>query len=239
MRRTLLLLAVLALLAGCTGEEEPGAGAAQEPAPVDGTPPPAEAGDAGAADSGARDSGAADSGARDSGPPDATAADPRAASGAGTDEARELPPPSAVQPVDRAVAADLVIGELEDRLDGPEAVLGAVDGLFAALAEGRIPSGLLAEGVREQLENRLSYMLERAAVSPQVRIGLLARVREDTYRVPVVAFGRDGGRTGGEIYVANSGGSWYISDILVDLTRIDEDALQPVFEPGSGGPALF
>jgi hypothetical protein len=141
--------------------------------------------------------------------------------------------------VDRAVAADLVIGELEDRLDGPEAVLGAVDELFAALAEGRIPSGLLAEGVREQLENRLSYMLERAAVSPQVRIGLLARVREDTYRVPVVAFGRDGGRTGGEIYVANSGGSWYISDILVDLTRIDEDALQPVFEPGSGGPALF
>lgn len=217
MRGTLLLLAALALLAGCTREEERGAPAAQEPAQAE---RPGEA-------------------PADDGTPDAAAGDAGAETAADAEEARELPPPSAVPPVNRAVAADVVIGELEDRLDGPEAVLAVVEELFAALAEERIPDGLLAEAVGEQLGNRLSYMLERAAVSPEVRIGVLARVDEATYRVPVVAFGQEGGRTGGEIYVANSGGSWYISDILVDLTRIDEDALQPIFEPGSGGPALF
>ncbi|NBF39978.1 MAG: hypothetical protein GVY14_06135, partial [Spirochaetes bacterium] len=72
-----------------------------------------------------------------------------------------------------------------------------------------------------------------------VRIGALVRLSETAYRAPVVAFGTRGGRTNGEIYVAETDGSWYISDILVDLTRIDEDGERPIFEPGSEGPTLL
>jgi hypothetical protein len=216
MKGIWLLLAVVAALAGCAREDEAGDG----PGPTDG-----------GAGSAAEDSGDADGrgGRAESGEPGEPA----------STDARDVPQPLPVQPVERVVPADVAIGALEDQLDGPDAVIAAVEELFAALAEDRIPSALLVDLVREQLENRLAYMLDRAAVSEQVRIGALSQVTETTYRAPVVAFGRRGGRTTGEIYVANSEGTWYISDILVDFTRIVEDAERPIFEPGSAGPALF
>ena len=148
-------------------------------------------------------------------------------------------PRGSTQGVIRRIPEDVVIGKLEDRLDGPAPVLEAVEELFRELAAERIPSALLASDVRADLEQRLEYMIERAAVAEKVRIGALVRLSETAYRVPVVAFGKRNGRTSGEIYVAETDGAWYISDILVDLTRIDEDDERPIFEPGSEGPTLL
>jgi hypothetical protein len=148
-------------------------------------------------------------------------------------------PRFATQGVIRRIPEDVVIGELEDRLDGPDPVLSAVEELFRELATGRIPGALLAAEVRADLEQRLEYMVERADIKADVRIGALVRLSETAYRAPIVAFGTRGGRTNGEIYVAQTDGSWYISDILVDLTRIDEVGEQPIFEPGSEGPTLL
>jgi len=155
-----------------------------------------------------------------------------AATGAGV-------PRVSTQGVIRRIPQDVVIGALEDRLDGLAPVLAAVEELFRELAAGRIPSALLAADVRADLEQRLEYMVERADVAEEVRIGALVPVSETTYRAPVVAFGKRAGRTSGEIYVAETDGSWYISDILVDLTRINEDGERPIFEPGSDGPTLL
>lgn len=148
-------------------------------------------------------------------------------------------PQFSTQGLIRRIPEDVVIGELEDRLDGPAPVLAAVEELFRELAAGRIPSALLASGVRADLEQRLEYMIERADVAEEVRIGVLVRVSDTVYRAPVVVFGKRRGRTSGEIYVAETDGSWYISDILVDFTRIDGDGKRPIFEPGSEGPTLL
>ncbi|NBB91504.1 MAG: hypothetical protein GVY23_09955 [Spirochaetes bacterium] len=163
-----------------------------------------------------------------------TGADPGAAPGPGGGVPR-----GTTQGVIRRIPEDVVIGQLEDRLDGPAPPLGAVEELFRELAAGRMPSALFASDVRADLEQRLEYMMERAAVAAEVRIGALVRLSETAYRVPVVAFGKQSGRTSGEIYVAESDGAWYISDILLDLTRIDEDVERPIFEPGSEGPTLL
>lgn len=199
------------------------------------------------------ESGTGDRGPGDRGPGDRAGGEPRAAESAdagdgesggsagaasGAAPGAEVPRVS-TQGVIRRIPEDVVIGELEDRLDGPEPVLSAVEELFRELAAGRIPRALLASGVRADLEQRLGYMLERAEIEADVRIGALVRLSETTYRAPVVAFGTRGGRTNGEIYVAETDGSWYISDILVDLTRIDEDGERPIFEPGSEGPTLL
>jgi hypothetical protein len=165
-------------------------------------------------------------------PDTATDTAPDASSGAGV-------PRVSTQGVIRRIPQDVVIGALEDRLDGPAPVLAAVEEFFRELAAGRIPSALLAADVRADLEQRLEYMVERADVAEEVRIGALVPVSETTYRAPVVAFGKRAGRTSGEIYVAETDGSWYISDILVDLTRINEDGERPIFEPGSDGPTLL
>jgi len=170
-----------------------------------------------------------DAGAAPGAPP---GADAGVAPGAGV-------PRGSTQGMIRRIPEDVVIGKLEDRLDGPAPVLEAVEELFRELAAGRIPSALLASDVRADLEQRLEYMIERAAVAEKVRIGALVRLSETAYRVPVVAFGKRNGRTSGEIYVAETDGAWYIADILVDLTRIDEDDRRPIFEPGSEGPTLL
>jgi hypothetical protein len=166
---------------------------------------------------------------------------PRAAESAdaGGDEPGADVPRISTQGVIRRIPEDVVIGELEDRLDGPDPVLSAVEELFRELAAGRIPGALLAAEVRADLEQRLEYMVERADIEADVRIGALVRLSETAYRAPVVAFGTRGGRTNGEIYVAQTDGSWYISDILLDLTRVDEVGEQPIFEPGSEGPTLL
>ncbi|NBF40644.1 MAG: hypothetical protein GVY14_09530, partial [Spirochaetes bacterium] len=128
---------------------------------------------------------------------------PEAAPGAAP--GAELPRFS-TQGVIRRIPEDVVIGELEDRLDGPDPVLSAVEELFRELAAGRIPRALLAAGVRADLEQRLEYMVERTEVAGDVRIGALVRLSETAYRAPVVAFGTRGGRTNGEIYVAETDG---------------------------------
>ncbi|MFP4373180.1 MAG: hypothetical protein ACLFPO_02525 [Spirochaetaceae bacterium] len=154
-------------------------------------------------------------------------------------EAADSAPGPATRGVHRRIPKDVVIGELEDRLDGPAPVLAAVEELFSELSEGGVPSALLAPGVRTDLEQRLEYMIARVDIAGEVRIGALVRVSDSTYRAPVVAFGARGGRTSGEIYVAETDGAWYISDILVDFTRIDEAGDRPIFEPGSSGPTLL
>jgi hypothetical protein len=217
-----LLLAIA--LSSCTRDERTGEQAAepQGEAVAGGEPRAAESADA---DADADTAGDGEPGA-------APEAAPGAAPGA------DLPRFS-TQGVIRRIPEDVVIGELEDRLDGPDPVLAPVEELFRELADGRIPRTLLASGVRADLEQRLEYMVERTDVAGEVRIGALVRLSETAYRAPVVAFGKRGGRTNGEIYVAETDGSWYISDILVDLTRIDGDGERPIFEPGSEGPTLL
>lgn len=211
-RLVVSIFAILLLLSGCTDDE-----GEQQPTPDGGgeeAAAPAE--------------------------PAGEAADGGDAAGADTGRTDALRPTAGLgRPELRIVAEDVVIGALADRLAGPGEVISAIEDLFTALGEDRVPAELLAAGVRDDLENRLAYMIEQVAVRGQVRIGELTAVSTSTYRAPVVAFGREGGRTSGEIYVAQSDGSWYISDILVDFTRIDAEQSIPVFEPGTGGPTLL
>jgi hypothetical protein len=166
------------------------------------------------------------------------AADGQSGTGSeGANAQAEASPPAANTV--RRLPKDVSIGALEDRLDGPDEVIEPIEQLFAALADGRVPSELLLPEMQLQLESRVEYMLARASISERTRIGELVEVSPSTYRAPVVAFGTGGGRTTGEIYVANSGGTWYISDILVDLTAIDEDEEQPLFDPGAQSPSLL
>lgn len=142
----------------------------------------------------------------------------------------------------RRVPEDVELGELEDLLRAPPDAVDAaavIRELFGELSEERIPRELLVGEVREELQSRLEYMIERAPIAPAVRIGELSSLSESELRVPVVAFGAEGGRTTGEIYVAKRDGSWYILDILVDFSRISEDSETPIFEPGDTRPTLL
>ena len=225
LRLPVLLLILTLLLASCIRKEEPG------DRRFDGE----AAGRSAAEQAAEREPGDAGAATEPSAPDDATAREPGDAGAAAVPAAAE---PSSVRII-RRVPGDVVIGELEDHLDGPGEVIAVIEQLFSEVAAGRIPEAILAAEVRDQLSNRLDYMSERSEVAPEVRIGALALVSPGTYRAPVVAFGSRGGRTTGEIYVAESDGSWYISDILVDFTRIDADGERPIFEPGSEGPTIL
>ncbi|MFP3959455.1 MAG: hypothetical protein ACLFUX_04750 [Spirochaetaceae bacterium] len=135
-------------------------------------------------------------------------------------------------PVERRVPSDVELGSLADLRESPSGAVSVVRELFDALAEERVPGGLLAEEMRGVLEDRLRYMVSRTGVRARVRLGRIVDVSDTVRRLPVVVFGREGGRTTGEVYVEKIGDEWYISDVLVDFTAIDAEAETPVFEPG-------
>lgn len=232
MRRFLvLILGLLVLLSACTRDDGEQAampdGAGQEAAAATPDGPDAVA--------------AAEAEPEAAAPEPGGTAEPEGSAAAEAASGGAAPRPSAAtaRPGLRIVAADVVIGPLEDRLAGPRDVITVIEDLFTALGEDRIPAELLAADVRADLEHRLSYMTAQASIRRDVRIGSLTALSASAYRAPVAVFGREGGRTSGEIYVAQSDGSWYISDILVDFTRIDAEQSTPVLEPGTGGPTLL
>lgn len=142
----------------------------------------------------------------------------------------------------RVLPEDVEIGELEDLPAASSArveAIGTIRELFVELSQDRIPQDLLVPESREALDNRLDYMLERARISSEVRIGAVEQLGGSEYRVPLVAFGVEGGRTTGEISVAKREGSWYILDVLVDFSRIAEDSQTPIFDPGDASPTLL
>lgn len=235
----ILLVALLFALSACVPEEDASDAADEAEGPSPAAAVAADGGETADEESAAAADAATDD-ATDNATDDAAQAgdetgeaDPAEAAAVG-----ERPPPRA-RGVRRRVPEDVEIGPLEDRIDGPGLVLAAVDELFVALSEERVPSDLLAEESRGMLEDRLSFMIDRVDIAAEVAVGELVRTGEETYRTQVVARGKAGGRTTGEIYVAKSEGAWYISDILVDFTRIDPDEDRPIFEPGAGGPTLL
>jgi hypothetical protein len=244
MRALFLCLAIVLLVfSGCTREEGSDDGA-----------------DAGPSSRGAEtldssDGAAAEEGAGSDDGPDVREGDDEAADGPpagsgsedGGEKRRRTPgrPTAPERQVPRSRAAtralpeDVEIGALEDELDGPVEVLAVIEELFGALSRGDTPREIIAEAAREVLSDRLDYMTDRAEISARVRVGELVRIAEGSYRASVVAYGPGEERTTGEIYVAKSDGTWYISDVLVDFTAIDGDGEKPIFEPGSGGPTLL
>ncbi len=135
-------------------------------------------------------------------------------------------------PVERRVPGDVELGSLADLRESPSGAVSVVRELFDALAEERVPEGLLAEEMRGVLEDRLRYMVSRTGVRDRVRLGRIVDVSDTVRRLPVAVFGREGGRTTGEVYVEKIEDEWYISDVLVDFTAIDAEAETPIFEPG-------
>jgi len=142
----------------------------------------------------------------------------------------------------RLFPLDTVIGQLAD----PESsdpltrdVYRVTDRFLKGVVAGEVREALFAAGARARLQDLVSYQLEQVPKITGYRIGTVTDLGNGNATCAVRLLSEIG-RASGEVYVAQSGGSWYISDVLVDFAALGDP--YPVrdkrFEPGAETPLV-
>ncbi len=141
----------------------------------------------------------------------------------------------------RIMPEDFRIGPLQDTLQASReqlAVTRVVEGFLRELSRSKIDPQYLDPLVREELLRSLIWYVEQDFVPERYRIGRIDREGGAEARVGVRLF-RGEGSAEGELYLAETGGTWYISDVQVGLEVLAEPRPQPAekFVPAAPGSA--
>ncbi len=126
--------------------------------------------------------------------------------------------------VRRDVPDDFKIGPLADyyKNKGEESlILARVNHFCLSLVENELKDELFDDQNRSLLKDSLQYYLKRNIRPTEYRIGLIQIDDDDSSHVPVRLLSRRG-ISEGDIYLAKRGGQWLITDVQVDLQRLEE-----------------
>ena len=119
---------------------------------------------------------------------------------------------------------DFRIGPLQDTLQAAGPALGVsrvVEKFLGELVRGKVDPGLIEPESREELSLSLGWYLEGGFVPDRYRIGQVEREEGAEARCRVRLF-RGEGSTDGEVYLSESGGTWYIADVQIGLDLLGE-----------------
>ena len=123
----------------------------------------------------------------------------------------------------RLMPDDFRIGPLQDTLQaaGPSlAAARVLERFLGGLARGKVDPQYIEPEGREELTRSLGWYLEGGFVPDRFRIGRIEREEEET-RCRVRLF-RGESSTEGEVYLSESGGTWYIADVQIGLDLLGE-----------------
>ena len=225
--------------AGAAGAAPPGAVAAQDAAPPTPAPPAAGAGAASAPAAAPTAGPAAPAAGRNAGAPSQAPAGPGAAAGG----IALQPQPAAAAPRSLANAGSLValgrdarvlpedfkIGPLGDALATDKAQDQAMEaaGLFlTSLVGGKVNTDLVAGDARDSMAGMLGFGLSQAAAPTSWRLGR-PRTRPDGEVTAAVRLFSADGSSEGEIYVAQSGSRWLVTDLQISLAQLSVKTDKP------------
>ncbi len=152
---------------------------------------------------------------------------PQAARAARPEESRLMPLASA-----RLLPEDFDIGPLQDGLQASAVeltVLRRSERFLDALEQGKLEETLLAPETRDGLVRTLSYYVERGLTPTAYRLGRISfqepeeagGPRRDA-RLNVRLYGKVG-QAEGELYLTQTDGAWYVSDLQVGLDMLDKE----------------
>jgi len=108
----------------------------------------------------------------------------------------------------QAGRADLAIGRVLERFLGE-------------LVKSRIDADSIDPAMREELTRSLAWYVEGGFVPDRFRVGRIGREEGAEARARVRLF-RGEGSAEGEVYLSESGGTWYITDVQVGLEMLGE-----------------
>lgn len=127
---------------------------------------------------------------------------------------------------------DFRVGPLEDRLSpgGTEQqILKASESFLEALASGRFEQEAVLPESREELGRSLGYYIEEGLVPTGYRLGRIffeeAPAPPESAWMNLRLYG-SAGIAEGEMYLAASGGRWYVADIQAAFTQLREPYAQ-------------
>lgn len=121
----------------------------------------------------------------------------------------------------KILPSDFDIGALQPAMPaGTErgAVLRTIRLFFDDLANGKVDAELLAPEWRDNLVRLLSAPKREGNLPQMVRIGIL-NIEQDSANA-AIRMEKGTGSAAGQIYLERSEGTWYISDIQVDLSTL-------------------
>jgi hypothetical protein len=124
----------------------------------------------------------------------------------------------------RNVPNDFKIGPLADyyiNTGEHSSILARVDFFCLSLVENELKDELLDDQNRSLLKESLQYYLSRDVRPTEYRIGLVQINDDDSSHVPV-RFLSKRGISEGDIYLTKHDGQWLITDIQVDLQRLEQ-----------------
>jgi len=127
--------------------------------------------------------------------------------------------------VKRSVPDDFKIGPLEDYYSKNaerRAILSQVDLFCLALTKNELKDNLLDAQNRSLLVESLRHYLKREIVPGDYRIGLIQINEDGSSHVPVRLFSNRG-VSEGDIYLEKREKTWLITDIQVDLQRLEQE----------------
>lgn len=127
--------------------------------------------------------------------------------------------------VKRSVPDDFKIGPLEDYYSKNaerRAILSRVDLFCLALTKNELKDDLLDGQNRSLLVESLKYYLKKEIIPGEYRIGLVHINEDGSSHVPVRLLSNRG-VSEGDIYLVKRENVWLITDIQVDLQRLEQE----------------
>jgi hypothetical protein len=118
---------------------------------------------------------------------------------------------------------DFIIGSLyneEEASRDSRLIKDVIADFFDSLKEEEIMTSLLYEGEKSGLYRLLTFHLKNGRIPQKYRIGTITEEDNNTGYAVVRIYGKIG-RTVGEIYVTNTQGKWYISDIQANFYELE------------------
>lgn len=119
-------------------------------------------------------------------------------------------------------ASDYEIGELLDRRSGFGEAVEAIDTLTSCLGTGEYPEGLFADSMAFYLKEKISIELSHGIVPDTAYAGWPLVNTETQINIPV-RFVKNRKYAAGEIIFEKQGAKWYIIEIAVDFSILNED----------------
>jgi hypothetical protein len=141
----------------------------------------------------------------------------------------------AARPGEGYLPEEFEIGPLADRYSTDadrRAVYRTAQNFFTKLGDGELPSESIHPSSRTSIRRTLDLAFSEGYLPRRAVLGRII-ISEGSARLNVSLYG-DPGRTAGEVTVATEGNEWYISDIQVDLSKLDVEPNEDErFEPVS------